>query len=76
MTCLLMPAHAGAATGRTAAEKSGGAGREIHGVKKNALYKYALEQQGGDYRRYCRNSAATPVPGELTRHISSIMHVK
>ncbi|KEP12560.1 rRNA methyltransferase [Escherichia coli] len=26
--------------------KKAAAGRRIHGVKKNALYKYALEQQG------------------------------
>ncbi len=71
-----MLCDAGAVAGRTAAEKSGGAGSRIHGVKKNALYKYALEQQGECYRRRSRNSVATPVAGELTTNISSIMHVK
>ncbi len=46
--------------------KSGGAGRRNSRREENALYKYALEQQESDYRRRSRNSAATPVPGELT----------
>ena len=40
-------AYSGAAAGGAAAEKAAALAAEIHGVKKNALYKYALEQQGG-----------------------------
>lgn len=47
-------------------KKAAALAAEIHGVKKNALYKYALEQQESDYRRRSRNSATTPLPGELT----------
>lgn len=47
-------------------KKAAALAAEIHGVKKNALYKYALEQQGSDYRRRSKNRAATPTPGDLT----------
>jgi 16S rRNA (cytidine1402-2'-O)-methyltransferase len=39
-------AHAGAAAGELPLKKAAALAAEIHGVKKNALYKYALEQQG------------------------------
>lgn len=48
-------------------KKAAALAAEIHGVKKNALYKYALEQQGGVITGVAAGIALQRLyPGELT----------
>ncbi len=53
--------------GRTAAEKSGGAGRRnSRREEKMRCISMRWSSRESDYRRRSRNSATTPLPGELT----------
>lgn len=47
-------------------KKAAALAAEIHGVKKTRCISMRWSSRGSDYRRCSRNSATTPVAGELT----------